>query len=404
MSTLIAGRVDFTTGESAPGLRVVAWPPMEPPTSAELALDPPPRSALTDEAGRFWISGLEKGALYTVGAAGLGVYVVGSDNVARVSAGTIDLVVTVGRVYGVHVVIRDEHGERLTTNPALRGRGPNWSQPKGCLQELPQSLPLMDLIGLGEAEHSDQVPDGVILLCLGGAAPPEPASVGGQVAGYDAYHEQIALGPLSAGLPTYVIRVRRLCDGFGKLTVQCFGTGPTVASRTGPKCGRDRVWVEMTPKDEEHRYMGFELDLGAIPWRGATFDQIPMGRYDVRLWTEHRFLSVPFEDQAAQDFEVFAGGNVLQFDVGALGAVELDVRRPDGSAWQRHMNVELYSESWGNIRQVAMFEAPPYTIDALPVGRYRFHVQYPFAAESVGEADGYVTVDGSRVQNVTARP
>jgi hypothetical protein len=403
-STVIAGRVIFTTGEAAPGLRVCAWPPTEPPTSAELALVRSPRSALTDETGRFAIAGLAPDAIYSVGAGGRGIYGVIEGGDGKVAAGTLDVTLTVGRIWGVHLLIRDENGEPPVTNVALRGRGPGYQQPKGCLRLLPNAAPLLEVVGMTEEQLNKRDVDEAILLCLGGDEPPEPMNVGGQIAGYEPYRAQVPLGLLSEGLPAFVVRARRLCQGFGRLTVQCIGTGPGDVPPKSPPRGRDRIWVEMTPTDEESRIIGFSLKLGSIPWRGATFDHIPIGRYGVRLWTEHRFLSVPFEDQPQQDFEVFAGDNLLQFDVGSLGAVELDVRRPDGSAWHRELNVELSSESWGEIQQHATLGGPPYVIDALPVGRYRFHIQYPFAADAVGEADGYVTVDGMRIQRVIARP
>jgi hypothetical protein len=404
-STWIAGTVAFTTGEPAgAGVHVVAWPPAEPPTTAELQAHPPPPFSITDESGRFCITGLKRGATYTVRAAGPGLYSSPTSKADKTAAGTLDLALTVARLWGVRVLIRDENGDPPITNPDLTGRGPNYQQPHGSLGLISSSFPLLEFTGLTEADLTEHDRDAAVLLCLVGAEAPEPATVGGQVAGYEKYVEKVPLGFLGDGLPTHVIRIHRVCDTFASLSVQCFGTGPAFEP-PATKYGRGRVWVEFTPKDEQHSAMGFRLVLGSVPWKAMSFDRIPVGLYAVRLWTEHRFLSVPFEDQPMRDFEVLPGDNQLEFDVGALGAIELDVQREDGSAWKRHVNFEMGREEWGdNIKETDSLGGPPYVIDALPVGRYRVKITYPFAMQVEADSDGYVTVDGSRVPHVLARP
>jgi hypothetical protein len=110
-STWIAGSVAFTTGEpGGAGDHVVAWPPTESPTTAELHADPPPPSSLTDDTGRFCITGLKAGTTWSVRAAGRGVYSCRS-KADKTAAGTLDLALTVARIWGVRVLIRDENGD-----------------------------------------------------------------------------------------------------------------------------------------------------------------------------------------------------------------------------------------------------------------------------------------------------
>jgi hypothetical protein len=419
-ATMIAGSVSFPDGTSVgAGVRVVAWRGFVPPTAAQLEGDSAPPSAQTDEFGHFCITGLAAGELHRIRAVGRGLYSLRSGikdprlealksgvNIDGVAAGTLDAALVVARIYGVKVLIRDENGEPPVTNPAF-GRRAGYSQPKGSFDTLPESAPLLELAGLREEDRSGDDPDAWMMLCLAGAQPPEPLATGGQVAGYERYKQDIPLGPLSEGLPTVVIRIHRLCEVFARLRVECLGTGPRLEARPElPARGRRReeLWVEMSPVDETGKAIGFRLRLGALPWSGVAFDQIPVGRYNVRLWSPHRFLSVPHEDQPMQPFEVFPGDNLLNFDVGALGALELDVRSEDGTAWQHQLNLELYDEKWGGqFSQNASFLAPPYLIEALPVGRYRVKATWPVAAQAEGDADGYVTVDGLGLQHVPLR-
>jgi len=415
-SSDISGVVRLVSGELAgPGIHVAAWPTDEAPSETDVrgAMEVPvgsvtsnPRPPLvfaqTDESSAFRISGLIAGQIYTVCAAARGMYTPNDGMPWKVMPGTTDLAVAVARVYGVRVLVRGEDGELPLSNPALWSRGITVPPPPQQLLSI--TSPLIPLIGLDGVESLPRGRDDVVLLCLVGADEPGPLSVGGRVAGYESFHRDVPLTPVSAGLPTVEIRLRRICEAFARVTIEVLGAGPRLEPSAAPTGGRSsHAWVELTPIDQR-KSMGFELTLDRMPWQGVTFDNIPVGRYFVRLWTPHRFLSVPFEDQPMREVEILPGDNLLSFDVGTVGAIELLPRRADGRPLLGPVNVELGSESWGRgIQQSASFNQPPYVLEGLPVGRYRVSITYPFEAACDADADGYFRVDGSRLQSIAVQ-
>jgi hypothetical protein len=434
----ISGIVRLVSGELAgAGITVAAWPTDEEPSLADVraAMEIPvggtavppgspvgstsvspgspvgsasghpgslPALAQTDQSSAFLISRLVEGRTYTVCAAGRGVYTPHAGMPRSVSPGTSDLAVVVARVYGVRLVVRGEDGELPRSHPALGGIG--MTVPRDPAQLLPITSPLIPLIGLDGAESLPRGRDDVTVLVLAGAEEPGPLSVGGRVAGYEAWHREVPLSPVSAGLQTVEVRIRRLCEAFARMTIECLGAGPRLDPPGGAAWGRrSRPWVELTPVDER-KSMGYELTLDRMPWQGVTFDNVPVGHYSVRLWTPHRFLSVPFEDQPMREVEILPGDNLLSFDVGTVGAIELQPRRADGRPALGPVNVQLVSGSWGSgIQLGAGFNQPPYVLEGLPIGRYRVSITYPFEAVCDTEPDGYVLVDGSRLQSIAVQ-
>jgi hypothetical protein len=114
---------------------------------------------------------------------GRGLYTPYGTASSRTDSGKLDLVVIVARVYGVHVLVRDEQGKPPRAEDSLRRSG--CSLPHAVTGHLALDMPLVECLGLRASELRSTTRDDFVVLCLAGATEPGPLSLGVGIAGYE---------------------------------------------------------------------------------------------------------------------------------------------------------------------------------------------------------------------------
>ncbi len=325
--------------------------------------------------GRFEITDLDPTAAYDLLAGGAGFLSASPFRWTIEHVGDVHLVVD--RVVGILVHVRDSQGEPIRTCGSFHWQGGAFL-PR-FLREArvtPCAGAMADLAGVDVPEPGSVRPEDELLLFVdqgGNPLPIGPVEFRANFPGYEEVRESVWLEAAFPELSQVWLAATPLFDGLGELSVEFAGLG------TGTPSPPTMVSLSLLPISGGpvlERFFG-------VPGRDSfslRLEAVPSGVYELRTTAFHgQFL---YPEVGVERVAISPdGAAAVRIDGSRCGRVRLRLIRPDGSAYDGEVSVEV-SPAQGNRAQAGtlVFDGPPYGIPLLPAGIYRFDLLRPEAA------------------------
>lgn len=367
---------------------VLAYPDSAPPsksrvTAALHGLDPTFHLARTDETGFFEIRGLRRGQRFTLAAAG-GGWVMPTRR-QGVPADTLTLELSLERLYGALVVLRGSDGQAVRTSAQLWALpGPQWNWEdlgahgvgtdslEGALLGLPSEL--------ASRSYSDEY-----LFLFWSEQRPVPEQLGpirftGHLAGYEPCSADVWLEPLADQVESVQIELVPTVSTWASVEVNLVGQqstqiGGSIAGGIGHLVLKELESGLLVTNVLEN------LNPGAL-----VFDGVPEGDYHVYLTTKYGYFNSA-DAEGPLLLQVRGSDRIkVSLDLSSLSSITFDVKAGD-----RDYTGAFAVEVQGRDRlgsAFAHFDGPPYFLQGLMPGDYRFT---PYTPEYM-PSDGWVKV------------
>lgn len=394
------GQLVDTRGQSVgPGVLVVAMPYFHAQPDASRVEDLRARthdapSARTDEGGRFELNGLDPKERYTLWGAGAG-WVLADESAAEVLAGQ-HLVRRADPMWAVALELRDDLGEPARVPLDLVSRGAERAEFLGPpLEAWPLESNAALWNGLGALR--EELPPNVRLFAFSGGNPESqetPFVYQALFPGYESASRQVRAARVGQGqLPRERVTLSRRAQQFGEFELMHLdsqgGLSPIPSG-------------ELVLFDENQV---FNLWVPATPEGSLRLGPVPFGRYGFRFRSEDG-ISQSVEPPEGVPTELLVVGpdpSLATIELGAGGSVEIEVNLLDGRPHWGSLSVLIgepgsvwFDEDgaieWTGVHRVH-FSGPPYRIDHLPSGFFRFVLDSPFQIEIEGGRDLQVIPD-----------
>jgi hypothetical protein len=354
-------------------------------------------SAHTDADGRFELTGLDPEARYLLRGGGSG-WVLRDDGEARVLAGT-HAVRTADPLWAAAVELLDTDGRPAAVSLALEPQGAERAEFLGTrLETWPLETSAVRWNGLGAAREA--LPPHVRLFAFTGGDPDAevaPFVYQALFPGYEAASRRVdAVRVGRRPLRREALTLSPRATGFGQLELMHLGTAGEL---------RPLPEGELVMFDDSQV---FRLHVRETESGSATLGPIPFGRYGYQFKAADG--TVQSREQAdGQQLQVLVGREpaLARVDLGPVGSVELRVRTPDDRPFWGSLTVLIGEPSgvwfdsdntltWSGVQRVH-FPAPPYRLDPVPVGTFRFVLDAPFEIQVEGGYDITVESDAHQV-------
>ena len=325
-----------------------------------------------DPSGRFELPHAKPNARYAVVAGGGGL---ASPTPVSLVAGTASASVIVRALFGMRIIF-----DGLPTGAELHWQspGPQWTwDPKGSsTQGLPTSSIVALLAGLDQREtvHAPIHPQPLLFLGSASLDSVGPIHFTGTPAGCHSIDTLLWAPRVLEDVPSVLVPVTSFVSGWGSARIRLAGIH-------SPAPGVRRV----TPMGKlyllgEDPRCSFEVPFDAEDWnRGfLEIENIPEGRYSVSISTESGFAHYP----VAPDSILVLHDEEAEFtcDLDLSCAVEVLLASPEGQEkYTGEATVEVHQLVDGRwYSSYPQFAAPPYLIQGLVPGTYRFKLFRPF--------------------------
>lgn len=353
-------------------------------------------SARTDEQGRFELRGLDPEVRYLLRGAGSG-WVLREDDEPQRLAGE-HRVCTADPLWAAAVELLDTAGRPASVSLELEPNGAERAEFLGVpLTAWPLQTSVMRWNGLGATR--DALPPHVRLFAFTGGDPDAevaPFVYQALLPGYEAASRRVdavRVGRLSLRREPLTLSPR--ATGFGQLELMHLSAAGEL---------RPLPEGELVLFDDSQV---FRLHVEATPTGSATLGPVPYGRYGYQYKAADGTVQSQELDEG-QQVQVVVGEDpgLARVDLGPVGRVELRVRTPDDHPYWGCLTVLIGepggvwfdgdgSLTWTGVQRVH-FPGPPYLLDPLPAGTFRFVLDAPFEIEIEGGYD--LTVESGRPQ------
>ena len=353
-------------------------------------------SARTDEQGRFELTGLDPEGEYLLRGAGSG-WVLRQDEEPQVLTGA-HRVCTADPLWAAAVELLDTDGRPAAVSLQLEPHGSERAEFLGTpLSAWPLETSAVRWNGLGATRENQ--PAHVRLFAFTGGDPD------GELAPF--VYQALLPGYESASRRVDAVRVGRRplrrepltlsprSTGFGQLELMHLDAAGEL---------RPLPEGELVLFDDSQV---FRLHVAATPSGSATLGPVPHGRYGYQFKAADGTVQSQ-ELESGQQLQVLVGREpgLARVDLGPVGSVELRVRTPDGRPYWGSLTVLVgepggvwfdsdQSLTWSGVQRVH-FAGPPYHLDPLPQGTFRFVLDAPFEIEIEGGYD--ISVEPGRPQ------
>ncbi|MHC4378466.1 MAG: hypothetical protein ACYS26_17835, partial [Planctomycetota bacterium] len=353
-------------------------------------------SARTDEQGRFELTGLDLEGEYLLRGAGSG-WVLRQDEEPQVLTGA-HWVCTADPLWAAAIELLDTDGRPAAVSMQLEPHGAERAEFLGTpLTPWPLETSAVRWNGLGATRVNQ--PAHVRLFAFTGGDPD------GELAPF--VYQALLPGYESASRRVDAVRVGRRPLRREPLTLSPRATGfGQVELMHLDAAGELRPLPEgeLVLFDDSQV---FRLHVDATPAGSATLGPVPHGRYGYQFKAADGTVQSQ-EQESGQQLQVVVGREpgLARVDLGPVGSVELQVRTPDGRPYWGSLTVMIgepggvwfdsdNSLTWSGVQRVH-FAGPPYRLDPLPQGTFRFVLDAPFEIEIEGGYD--ISVEPGRPQ------
>ena len=353
-------------------------------------------SARTDEQGRFELAGLDPMGKYLLRGAGSG-WVLRQSDAPQVLAGT-HRVCTADPLWAAAIELLGVDGRPAAVSMQLEPNGAERAEFLGAaLTAWPLETSAVRWNGLGSAR--EEQPHHVRLFAFTGGDPDSdlaPFVYQALLPGYEPASRRLdAVRVGRSPLRREPLTLSPRATGFGQLELMHLGpSGALLPLPEGKLVLFDDSQV-------------FRLHVSATPAGSVTLGPVPYGRYGYQFKAADG--TVQSRGQAdGQQKQVVVGPEIglAHVDLGPVGSVELQVRTPDGHPFWGSLTVLVgepggvwfgsdSSLTWSGVQRVH-FAGPPYRLDPLPQGTFRFVLGAPFEIEIEGGYD--ISVESGRPQ------
>jgi hypothetical protein len=393
-SVTIRGRVQQPDGRPPPApMLVVAWPThRQAPSPDDLRLlfagTPLLPAVETDPAGEFLLDGLSEGRSYLVAAGNTGWTTRAvSEHECRVVPGNREnepLVLTIWKVFACVARARLEDG----------GEPPEAKEIGSWSVVVPRSARTVAEIELGlsriaEAMAGQQVsrPRNWLdlqddwrfrVLAYTSSEDHLKTLITYWVPGLAPGRAEVHLPHFTGNLPVRNVFLAPKTRDFGTLRVTIRADHDVLAS-PGTSSAATLFLEPADRRGDEIRIRMASLGSGVHEFR-----DIPAGRYRARLVAERGSFQQPPTNRPARPITIGLHAATIEFDLRGLAAVQLVFREQRGSEVADVGRIVVTPQSPDGAESYGMcgFRGPPYLLQGLNPGRYRFQVRFQMTAGS----------------------
>lgn len=359
------------------GTRVIAFPGTAPPSKAQVsaalnAAEPRLHIAQADEDGAFELRSLERGRGYTLAAAGGGWVMPRRRQGVLAGGGVLDL--ELERLYGALAVLRGPDGQPPRTSKRLWALpGPRWywedqsthgvgtDSIEGALLDIP-------------SKWTSRSYDYEYLLLYWSEQSPKPERLGpvrftGQLAGYEPCVAEVWLPLVDQGLRAVAIELEPTVDNWSSVEVRL--VAPERTSVPGHVSGGvGHLVLKQLDSGLLVTHVLEDLRPGSI-----VFEGVPEGVYHLYLTTKYGYFNSADRDGPVLLQVGGADPRPVQIDISGLCSVTFGVTS-QGQPYTGAFAVEVQGRNEPG-SAFAHFDGPPYSLQGLRPGDYRFTVYTP---------------------------
>lgn len=328
-------------------------------------------------SGEFTLDGLRPNAMYTLIAAGGGVAVTKPS--PSVPANTENAVLQVEGLFGLRLKFGElarsgDDSPTLWHPPGLR-----WYWDPKIIGATGIGTDSLSALLLGaDLRDSTRIP-GSSLTLLFTAAPGldsvGPIDIQGTVAGYEPIDRELWIPRLKESIPDLWLELVPVATGWGSVSVRFLG----VLEGTIGEVHRVRPLGSISFRSLDgqiaftHAFNKFEP---------LALKNLPFGDYFVSLSTESGYSAHPTTQPDGIELGPTSDRAEIFFDMSQSCEVELFAAMRDGSTFDGELNIEVGQEVDGKVfNSFVAFLRPPYVVQGLIPGRYRFTIYKPFHDE-----------------------
>lgn len=371
------------------GVRVLAMPSGAPISKgAVAALIERQRGdgllTVTDDQGRFAIEGLAPNTRYDIFIAGGGL--IGDTGRDSVATGDVDVHIIAKYLHGVKITLRDQSGARLQSSEDVWSfQEQQWvaSSMPGVAGVPTDSIHAI-LAGISIAgTRGAQLQDSVILLSADRKQDKVgPIRASGGPIGYEAYDLEVWVWPLIDELRIAQISLTQTASAFGAIDVTIKWPSGAVLGSSFARPVIDLLLYH-TGESELFRMPMKSFSAATIPLAG-----IPDGQYNLDLTVDFGGYRHSIRDGKMKALVVKSESVEVQIDLSQLGTHAFVFEGEDGVYNEGvMMQVDYHNGAAFVEGAVRFWEKPPYSIPALPKGRYRYYLLKPVMANDYVEFD-----------------
>ncbi|MCA8980939.1 MAG: hypothetical protein H6831_03760 [Planctomycetes bacterium] len=332
-----------------------------------------------DRTGAFELSGLQRGEKYTLAVAGEGVVL--PRRVDGVLAGETGVTIEVRQLFGAVVRVVSQGGGPLRTSEDLWALpGPQWTWPEREWRGLATDSLEGALSGLSSEQTSRLWSDRYVWL-FWTDAPSEPPALGpirfsGHLAGYHRFDGNVELPPVSGDLAEVRLELSPAASAWGRLNVTILhGDSPQPRTRAPIRGGVGDLVLKTTDTGRT-----FTRPLASLDDDVIRIDGVPEGDYLLYLTTKHGAFNSA-KDDAPVSLHIDGEQQVdVTVDISGLCSVNFDVKS-DTEPYRGELGLEVHRMS-SPASTFVSFESPPFILQGLPPGQYRFTMYTPALSTS----------------------
>lgn len=321
------------------------------------------------EEGEFDIGGLKPGDTCTLLVGGGGV---ATTKPVTAVTGEEGVVLPVDAVFGLRLGIEGApQGE-----PALwHSPGPTWSWDQSLIGATGVNTDSLVAILLGlELQETSMTPSNPLVLLFTGSnqwTEMGPVAFWGQPAGYGPIEERIWIPRVVAEIPERNLECTSTARAWGDMTVVFQGLprdGWTPTERIGI---HGKIFLRSHGGDLSFDYPFLDWSRGELEIR-----RVPAGAYEAAISTQSGYAHYPAKDRAIEVGPEHAA--TVTFDLSLACEVELGAVLRTGETVDGELVVSVAQEAGSWRSSSAHFTGPPYLVQGLIPGRYRFTIYKPF--------------------------